>query len=143
MNQILSVNNSPKDNFKKEKIKNKKVKNSGPIEIDSIVKFFSIAILIFGVFMIGSGSYSMYREMSLNNVKTKPIIYVEPISDTQISLRVTSDNELDKITYRWNEEETIDIPIENKKETQTKIELLEGVNSLTIRAVDKKGQEID
>ena len=48
MNQILSIENSTK-------------KNSGPVEIGKVIKFFGIVLIIFGVFMIGSGSYSMYK----------------------------------------------------------------------------------
>ena len=73
MNQILSVDNSPKEQFKKEKVKKQKMRNSGPIGIDSILKFFSIAILVFGIFMIGSGSYSMYKEMSSEEADKKPV----------------------------------------------------------------------
>ena len=130
MNQILSV-----DNGSKGKIKNKKVRNSGPVEINSIIKFFSIAILLFGIFMISSGSYSMYREMSLGKEKTKPVIYVEPIGETEI--------ELSERSYSWNEENTVNVPCNGKKETNTKIEIPKGVNSLLVRAVDIEGQDIE
>ena len=56
MNQILSTS-MPMDNKKK---KGKKV-NTNPIAISSILKFFAIAMLIFGIFTIGTGgSYEVF-----------------------------------------------------------------------------------
>ena len=71
MNQILSVDNGIKE---KKKIKKEKTHNNGPIKIEKILKFFSIAILVFGVFLIGSGSYSMYIDNKTKNSNTKPSI---------------------------------------------------------------------
>lgn len=138
LNQILSV-----DNNKKEKVKKNKTRNSGPIEIQSILKFFSIAILIFGVFMIGSGSYSMYKESTKELVNTKPIIYVEQTSETEILLKVTHDKALSKITYDWNGEGATQVPCNGRKEVETKIELPTGTNTLVVQASDINGQEIE
>lgn len=143
MNQILSVDNSSKTKAKKQKTMNNYPKNNGPIEISSIVKFFSIAILIFGVFMVGTGSYSMYREMTSSQSKSKPIIYVESIEETKILLRITHDSPLSKVTYQWNEEEVNEIPSNGKNSIEQQIELPEGTNALTVYAVDKNGQEIE
>lgn len=138
MNQILSV-----DNTKKEKVKKKKNKNSGPVEIESILKFFSISILIFGIFMIGSGSYSMYKESTKEVVENKPVIYVEQTSDTEILLKVTHDKAISKITYSWNDEEITEVQCNGKKEVETRIEIPSGTNTLTVYASDANGQEIE
>lgn len=138
MNQILSI-----DNSQKEKVKKSRNKNRGPIEIHSIVKFFSIAILIFGIFMIGSGSYSMYKEASQEDANTKPVIYVEQPSETEVSLKVTHDKALSKITYSWNDEETTEVPCNGKKEVETQIEIPTGTNTLLVKASDVNGQEIE
>ncbi len=90
MNQILSVDNNPK--IKKHKVRKNYQRNNGPIEINSILKFFAIAILIFGIFMIGTGSYSMYMEMTSGQAKPKPVIYVETIEETKILLKITHDS---------------------------------------------------
>ena len=108
MNQILSVE-SPK------KEKKKKTKNSGPIEINSILKFFSIAILFFGVFMIGSGSYSMYQESKVGTGSTKPTIYVEQITETELRLQITHDKALERVTYNWNNEEPTEIDAKERE----------------------------
>ena len=137
MNQILSVDNNRTGNVKKNR-----TKNSGPVEIQNILKFFSIVIIIFGVFMIGSGSYSMYKDVNKEEVNSKPVIYVEQTSETEILLKVTHDKELSKITYEWNDERATEIPCNSKKEIETRIQLPTGTNRLMIHVNDVNGQDI-
>lgn len=134
MNQILSVENN-------QKKKTKKIKNTGPVAIESILKFFSIAILIFGVFMIGSGSYSMYNNTQEKTSNTKPTIQVEEGSETEITIRIIHDKALSKVTYKWNNEEEIQIQTNGRKDVEQTIEIPTGDNTLTIYAQDINGQE--
>ena len=138
LNQILSIDNSPKGKPKKNK-----TRNSGPIEVNSILKFFSIAILIFGIFMIGSGSYSMYKEANKEVANSKPVIYVEQTAEAEVLLKVTHDKALSKITYEWSKEGVIEVPCNGKKEIDVVIELPKGTNTLTVHASDINGQEIE
>lgn len=138
MNQILSV-----DNNKKEKVRNNKTRNNGPIEIKSIIRFFSIAILIFGIFMISTGSYSMYKDSTKVVGETKPVIYVEQTSNTEILLKISHDKELAKVTYNWNEDEQTEVQLYGKKEVETIIEIPSGTNTLNVFASDINGQEIE
>ncbi|MGN1297906.1 MAG: hypothetical protein ACI4VH_05770 [Clostridia bacterium] len=133
MNQILSVE-SPK------KEKKKKTRTSGPIEIDKILRFFSIAILIFGVFMIGTGSYAMYQNSKNATASNKPTIEIEEKA-TEITLQVTHDKNLSKVTYQWNNEEEIEIDCTGKKKVEEKIEIPIGDNTLNVYATDINGQE--
>ena len=132
MNQILSVE-SPK--------KERKARNSGPIEIEKILKFFSIAILIFGVFMISSGSYSMYQNSKITNLASKPTIYVQETSATDITLQITHNKELSKVTYNWNEDEAIEIDCNGKKKVEQQIQIPTGENTLKVYAIDINRQE--
>ena len=137
MNQILSV-----EDTKKKKKKTKAPRNSGPVAIESILKFFSIAILIFGIFMIGSGSYSIYINSQEDTSNTKPTIQVEENEEgTEITLRVLHDKALSKVTYRWNNEEEIEIQTNNSRQVEQSIEVPTGDNTLTIYAQDLNGQE--
>lgn len=138
LNQILSINNTPKGKPKKNK-----TRNSGPIEVSSILKFFSIVILVFGIFMIGSGSYSMYKQANKESTNSKPVIYVEQTAEKQVLLKVTHDKALSKITYDWNQGGATEIPCNGKKEIETSIELPTGTNTLTVHASDINGQEIE
>ena len=137
MNQILSI-----EDTKKKNKKNKMPKNSGPIAIESILKFFAIAILIFGIFMIGSGSYSMYISSQGDTSNTKPTIQVEENEDgTQITLRVLHNKALAKVTYSWNNEEEIEIQTNNSRQVEQVIDVPTGDNILSIYAQDTNGQE--
>ncbi|MCI8443958.1 MAG: hypothetical protein HFJ37_02095 [Clostridia bacterium] len=135
MNQILSVENPKKE-------KKQKVRNHGTIEINKILKFFSIAIFIFGIFIIGSGSYSMYQEAAATKVATKPTIYVEETSETEIILQISHDKAIEKVIYQWNEEEPTQIEGKGKKKVEQKIEIPTGENTLNVYAIDVNGQEI-
>lgn len=138
LNQILSI-----DNSKKETAKKNKTRNNGPIEINSILKFFAISILLFGIFMIGSGSYSMYKDSTKEVTNTKPVIYVEQTSEEEILLKVTHDKALSKMTYSWNDEEATEVPSNGRREIETKIQIPTGTNTLKVYASDANGQEIE
>lgn len=143
MNQILSVDNNPqKDKGKKNK-KKEKIKNKAPIEIQTILKFFTISMLVFGICLIGTGSYSMFKESTKEATKTKPTIYVEETSQTEILLRVTHDKELSTISYNWNDEQENYVSCNGKKTAETTIQIPSGTNTLKVYASDINGQEIE
>ena len=134
LNQILSVE-SPK------KEKKKKTRTSGPIEIDKILRFFSIAILIFGVFMIGTGSYAMYQNSKNATASSKPTIHIEENSATEITLQVTHDKNLAKVTYQWNDEDEVEINCTGKKKVEERIKIPTGDNTLNVYVSDINGKE--
>ena len=138
MNQILSVESN---NYSK----NKKTKNRGPkepIAIKSIVKFFAISIIIFGMFMVGTGSYSMYKSSQEQMAKVKPTIHVEEIAQAALLLKVSHNKALSRITYSWNNSEPIEVECNGEKQISQEIEIPKGTNILTIYAKDKSGQEV-
>ena len=135
MNQILSINNTQ---GKKTKIKQNK-----PIEINSILKFFAVVLLIFGIFMVGSGSYSMYKNMQNDGTNLKPTINVEQISETEIKLKVSHTKGISSVKYHWNDEEEIEIQTNGKNNIEQTIEMPTGSNMLYIYAKDVNSQEIN
>lgn len=137
MNQILSIDNTPR----KENRNTNKTKNKGPIEINSILKFFSISLIVFGILMIGTGSYSMYQGSKNSTSLTKPPIFVEENSETELTLKIKHDKELSKVTYNWNDEEETIVDANGKKNIEQKIEIPEGTNILNIYVSDINGQE--
>lgn len=86
--------------------------------------------------MIGTGSYSMYKESKKQVINTKPELNVVKISDDEIYLKVTHDKTLSKITYEWNDEGPKEVPTNWTTEVETKIEIPTGTNTLSIYASD-------
>ena len=134
MNQILSVESTKKN-------KKNRTGNNTPIEIEKIVKFFAIIMIVFGIFMVGTGSYAMYQNSKLSGNSANPTIYIEDTTATEITLKITHNKELSKVTYRWNNEDEIEIDCKGKKQIEEKIEIPTGKNTLYVYAVDVNGLE--
>ena len=131
MNQILSTSNLEKN------------KKGGQIEIHTIIKFFSIILIIFGVIMISTASYAIYRKtVDKNNIPTKPSITEEQKDSKTVLLKVTHDKAIDKIEYSWNEEEIKTITGNGRKYIEQEIEIPGGTNTLYVSVIDIEGQEI-
>ena len=140
LNQILSVERYDKDNNKKQKVRNTNPK--GPIEINKVVKFFSIVIILFGILIVGTGSYSMYKKSQQETANVKPTIHVEEIAQAAILLRINHNKQLSKVTYKWNNGSDIEIECEGKKEISQEIEIPKGKNVLSVYVSDISGQEV-
>ena len=85
MNQILAIDNSDRG----KEYKSKQKKSRGPVEISKILKFFSIILIVYGVLMIGTGSYSMYKN-SQGSSSTKATIYMSEPIGTEITINADS-----------------------------------------------------
>lgn len=129
MNQILSVSN---DNKKKK---------GQPAEISKVVRFFAIAIIIFGIFLIGTGSYAIYKDTTEVVEPTKPKIEEETKEDGTVLLRVMHDKAIDTVEYYWNDDEPRIINGNGRKYIEQQIDIPGGVNTLNVRAVDVNGEE--
>lgn len=130
MNQILMT----------EKKKQKKAKSSGPLEVKGIVRFFAIVIIMFGVVLIGEGSYAMYREAEDKNPANMPIVTISRLNDKAI-LHVEHNTEISKISYSWDDGETTVLP-EGSITAQEEI-LLPNQNSiLNITIEDMDGRQV-
>lgn len=131
MNQILATSNVGSGK-----------KNRGPVEIETVVKFFVVALIVFGVFMIGTGSYAIYKENVEKSARpTQPIIEEERKSDTSILLRIRHDKAIDRIEYGWNDEGQQMIMGNGRKYVEQEITIPGGINTLYVKAIDIDGQE--
>ena len=139
MNQILATSNP-----NNKKTKTKKNKRTGPADIKSVVRVFAVVMLIFGIFMVGTGSYAIYSD-SVNRAEevTKPVIS-EALSEdgTSVVLTVTHDKAIDRIEYYWNDGEVQTITGNGRREIEVDIEIPGGTNTLHVTAFDVQGQEI-
>lgn len=130
MNQILYT------------IENEEEKN----RMKSIVLFFAITIIIFGLIMISMGAYRIVsaknaREEALEAAKI-PNINME-IQENIVKLNINHIRPIKEIVYSWNnEEETVlSVNSENFNGNVTEeIEVLGGTNTLNVKVVDEKGK---
>lgn len=135
MNQILSTS-MPTNN-------NKKNKSGNPIATTSILKFFGIAILLFGVFLIGTGFYSIYKNQGFQKVENiEPTISIENKTDNTIMLKITHKKNIARVEYAWNDEEKIIVNGNNGKYLETEISIPSGTNTLHVLIVDEEGNEM-
>ena len=91
MNQILSVQN----NNNKKKSKNSW--GGSQVDINKVVKFLAITMIIFGTFIIGSASYSMYKQSQQEYAQAKPTIHVEEPSEELVIIKVEHTKDLSKL----------------------------------------------
>lgn len=103
MNQILTVEK------KKKEPKQKKQNSGGIIETKSIVRFFAIVIMIFGIVLIGGGSYEIYKEAKDNNPENQPKVIVSREND-KVIINVEHTTEISKVIYSWNDGEATEVP---------------------------------
>lgn len=135
MNQILSTS-MPTNN-------NKKSKSSQPIAIGSILKFFAIAMSIFGILLVGVGGYSIYKGQSnQKDENIEPTISIENKTDNTIMLKITHKKNIDRVEYNWNNNEKIVINGNNGKYLEKEINIPSGTNTLHVLVVDVDGKEM-
>lgn len=140
LNQILSI-----ENTNKSKANKKRRPSGGPIEAKAIVRFFAICLIVFGVFVTGTGSYSMYK-YAKNNQSTskasgsrkaeeKDIVISFTPDGNNMKIKAVGKEQLSYLTYRWDEQEEVRIDI-NDVIIEEKIEIPKGLHTLTVIAVD-------
>ena len=137
MNQILST-----ENFNDKKTRNRR---SGK-DVHSIARFFAIILIIFGIFLIASSSFALYKgntntkDNGGNVAQSQPEIEVENKDEKTLILTIMHESEIREVLYYWNDEDTETISGEGRKYIQTKIEIPKGENTLTVKATDVNGQ---
>ena len=128
-NQILSVDNAKKSNRS----------NSNKIEINKIVKFFVIFVIIFAILCISVVGYTFAHNNNISIIGTKPKLNIEKQND-ELTVITSSKKGIDRIEYSWNNEETNKISCDGKTEVEEKIELPVGNNKLKLTIYDKNGK---
>lgn len=132
MNQILATSEATS-----------KKKRSEPADIKTVVKVFAIVMIIFGAFMIGTGSYAIYKDNeSKNSEVTKPTITETLKDEKTVLVAVAHDKAIDRIEYKWNDGEVQTVTGNGRKNIEIEVEIPGGTNTLNVRAVDINEQEI-
>ena len=131
MNQILMTEN---------KKKNKKQRTGGPLEIKGIVLFFAIAVIIFGITLIGEGTYAICKDVEDRKPTNMPYVTINRLNDKLI-LYVQHNTEISKIIYSWGNGESTVIP-EGGLTAQEEILLVNQNSVLNITIEDMNGKQV-
>ena len=128
MNQILSTEN----------ISNKGKYNKGSQkDIKTVIKFFAIILIIFGIFITASSSYALYKNNEKKEVPTtKPEIVLENKNEDQLILKVMHGQIIDNVIYYWNNEEENRINGNGGKYVEKTLDIPNGENTLHVIAKD-------
>jgi len=129
MNQILITEDG---NIKKNKNK-KEVKTT--LDIRSVVRFFAIVIIIFGLILSGSSAYGMFQDMQEKQSKSVPVVTTQR-NGNAINLIAKNDIGIKTIKYSWNDSTETVVQGKNKTQVETTINIIPGNNKLNITVID-------
>lgn len=134
MNQILSTS-MPTNN--------KKNKSSKQINMNAILKFFVLALMIFGTLCLGTGAYAFYKNrMEIKDKNVQPTISTENKTENIILLKVTHPKVIEKVEYGWNDDEKTVVNGTGGQYVEKEIKIPSGTNILHIIVYDELGNEI-
>ena len=114
-------------------------KKSGQLEVKTIVRIFSIFIILFGLVLVGQGSFAIISSMSENNIENIPVVTMNQDKNT-VLLTVKHDKAIDKIIYSWNKDQEYMLLGRGRTEIEEEIEVIEGINTLTVKITDIDGK---
>lgn len=138
MNQILMIDNKPKQPKKRSKGAKG---SSGPIEIKNIIRFFAIVIIVFALVIISHSSYAIYVDAKGNNTDDLAQITITRFNDT-ITVNVQSTYVVNKFKYNWQDSEQTSIPEDSTSFQIEGIILPSENNVLTIVLEDETGRAV-
>lgn len=130
MNQILSTEDPNKKKTKQH------TNNSS--DFKRIVKYFSVAIFVFGAILIGVYSYKLINKNKKARL-AKPEIMLEQKDDT-VAIIAKAEGGINKIIYYWDSENQNEKPLNGSTEYSEAIEIPNGQNTLTVKVIDQNGQ---
>lgn len=127
MNQILATQNNKKSN-----------KKAG---IKGIIMFFAFSIMIFGITLVGEGSYAIYKNIQDKNPSNIPNVTIQRVND-ELVVNVKHNAEIMKIIYSWDNNEIENVIPVNDYFVEERIKLL-GYNSvLNLTVEDINGKQV-
>lgn len=129
MNQILYT------------IENEEEKN----RMKSIILFFAITIIVFGIIMTVMGSYRIVsakvaKEEAKEAAKVPNVELALETETNNAIIKVNHTRDIKNIMYSWNNEETVVLEKNAVKEIEEYIELPAGTNTLNVTVTDIEGK---
>ena len=134
MNQILDYEpNKPSSN-----------KPSGGRSTSGAIKVFAILLIVFAIVVVILAATRLKsnktQQQSANVNKVKATINVDQ-NDSDLSINVENDYEIEMLVYSWNGSNEINIKGEGTKTMKQTIPLPAGTNDFYLKVIDVKGNE--
>ena len=129
MNQILFIQNKKRNN---------------PTDTKKIVLFFAVAIIVFGLILLGQGGYGVYKNNENNNVTEEVETTKIQLSQTDsgnVLVTVESKTAISELIYNWNSDASQTISENGKTTIQETITIPVGQNTLTVKTIDVNGNQ--
>lgn len=136
MNQILITG--------EEILKNPKVKKEKKlVEINKIIIFFALCIIVLGGCIIFAGIYSKIKTNQIVEANTKPVVEFERNDENNtVEIKINHIRGIKTIKYKWNNEQEIVLNGNNQTSISEIIELIGGKNTLTVTVIDEENQTV-
>ncbi len=139
MNQILSMQSDFNDyNNKSTKKQPREVPNKASIK--SIVTFFSILIILFGLILIGDSVYAIIS--SKPKLKDNPNITIQAVG-LEATIKVSTEKPIKQISYRWNQDNETILQGDGTVQMEATVDIPDGNNILNISVIDFYGNKTD
>ena len=143
MNQILDTgdekfqNNNIKYEVYNQKIKKQPNSKKSVIEINKIIIFFAISILILGICMIAGSIYAKDRINKNVEENATPIVNFDFDEDnSSVDILVHHTKGIVQISYKLNDNDEEIIDGNNQQDIKTTVKLDGGKNKIVVKAVD-------
>ena len=136
MNQILSTETNRNNN------------KGGKKDIKSVARFFAISIFLFGIILIATSSFALYKNgnnKEQERIKAiKPTIQLDINEEGKLLITIMHDEvPIDNVVYYWNDGNKTTIDGDGRKYIQKTVEIPSGKNTLYIAATDINGNVTD
>lgn len=113
-------------------------------DITTIVRFFCIFVIVFGLTLTGTGVYAFLQGGDISGIADttkKPVIQVQRLDEGTLTVVVNHNQSIYYLEYNWNGEDPERVYAEQRSNIQEIIEIIPGNNLLSILVVDVSGNE--
>ena len=150
MNQLLDTgdeqfrNNSINYGNYNKQPKQKVYKEKSAIEINKIVIFFSISILILGICIIAGSIFAKNKINRFVEESARPTIdFSLNEEDNSVDVIVKHQKGIAQVSYKLNNEDEIVVNGNNQKTINKNIKLSAGENKIVVKAIDENNNIVE
>ena len=108
-------------------------KKSGTLDKKTILMIFSIGIILFGLVLVGKGSFAIISDKANSSLDNIPVVTMNQ-EKNKVKLVVKHSKAIDKILYNWNSDNQEYLLLgKGRTDIEEEIEVPEGENLLTVK----------